>query len=360
MTEPSAIEIVFETDSEIVLRDGPSVGNAFKSLDFVPGSALRGAFAGKWFSQRSADEEFDDLFNRSVRVCDARPLSTGGLRTFPVPNSISRCKSGCPEPTVSDGFAQQLQHAANPAAPPPSPLCSACGGALKPVGGYVDAEGNPPASARLRPRGQTATADDAALDGSLRYREALPRGEQLASWLVGPSDALNRFVEACDITGGLVINVGESRSTRGRLRVRAASPVDLPDQEDSDVLVVLASRTITVDDHLRPHDHFVDVVSDDGERALMGANGAPMRWLGRTVPVAGWNSGQGIPKPTDWALSAGTAAAYELLGDRCFGDRFIDHGVGLRRTEGFGEVVLLNSEEHSQLRNKIAERLGGK
>ncbi len=347
MTGTGTVEAVFEAADEIVLKDGASIGNVHRSLDFIPGSSIRGALAGRWLQRRAADDEFVHLFDTAVSVGDATPMSQNGQRTMPIPWSLQRCKAGCPRPTVVDRIHDVID------ADGGLSLCPNCSGGFKPMSGYLTVDGSV-GSCPLVPRGQTAAAGGTAEEGMLRYREAIPAGSRFVSAVGGSEESVERFLERCDVQAGLRLRVGESRSTRGALELveLRSAPTRLFDEKQEMFAVVMRSRAIVVDLYLRPDVHPYPLSLEHFPLTFDGTED-PIRWMAPPAPVAGWNGGQGIPKPVDLALPAGSAFLYELLTPAVARQE----GVGLRRAEGFGEVELVTPEEHAGLRTVLQTQL---
>lgn len=83
----------------------PGDENASRSLNFVPGSVMRGALANRYFASRNlpndeaaVDEQSRDLFfNNAVRFLDCMPADEDGKRTFPIPLAWFAEKDGLAE-----------------------------------------------------------------------------------------------------------------------------------------------------------------------------------------------------------------------------------------------------------------------
>ncbi len=342
------LEIVFETRSELVLKDGASVGNIHSSLDFVTGSSLRGALAARWLEERPADERFLDLFERQVMVGDATPATDCEARTFPIPRSIQRCKASCPNPTVVDRLAEGLDPGLGA-----EPFCGHCGGGYAPTAGYISQDGTL-VSVPLRPRGQTANDEDGtAAHESLRYRDTIPKGTKFVSCIRGHRKKVEAFLDGSRLDEGSRLRVGESRSTRGSLEVTKIRWQEPRECDELEVAIVLCSRAIMLDPWLRPTTRVI-AEADDRLAIEHPLTVQPLKWAGPLTPVAGWNGGQGIPKPTDQAVPAGSTFAFMLEN----GAAIRSQGVGVRRAEGFGEVQLIGASQHAELAAAVAKEGG--
>jgi len=54
------------------VTDGPTIGNTHRTLDYIPGSSLRGAFAGRYIARHKVDQDFTSFFDGELLVSDAR------------------------------------------------------------------------------------------------------------------------------------------------------------------------------------------------------------------------------------------------------------------------------------------------
>jgi CRISPR-associated Csx10 family RAMP protein len=85
-------------------------------------------------------------------------------------------------------------------------------------------------------------------------------------------------------------------------------------------------------------------------RPTVDVDGGQVRCLAAVTGherVRGWNAAHGLPRQDEWAVARGAVYAYLFEGDADARDRFqkrlnrLEHdGVGLRRNEGFGSVVI--------------------
>jgi CRISPR-associated protein Csx10 len=94
-------------------------------------------------------------------------------------------------------------------------------------------------------------------------------------------------------------------------------------------------------------------VDDPGrwqDRPAVGVDGGQIRCLTAVTGqerLRGWNAAHGLPRQDEWAISRGAVYAYLFEGDADARDRFqrrLDRlerkGIGLRRNEGFGDLVI--------------------
>jgi CRISPR-associated protein Csx10 len=330
----------------------PSGGTAVDTYRHIPGSVLRGALAAAWIRKHgvpaSAEarlrEQFVTLFERGVRF---GPLLAPGWDVVPL--SVLRCKyrpylecrntltDSAQEPEPSDSAAASVN-------------CTVCQGPLTVGRGEVEPVNAPlqgddsAGSATVRTTRVKLTDRETAADGMLFTRTALShrtsdgRARTLTGRIVGGGPWL---------MGTHRIQLGGRRSTGGDASCRIepdttthqnAGPA-LTLLEGYRLVLRLTSPAIFVDDYGR--------ATDQPDRAhlqhLLGIEvPAPARSWTRRELTGGWHAATRLPKPDDYAASAGCVYEYHLRedpGSQALA-RLVDHGVGLRRPEGFGWIAL--------------------
>jgi hypothetical protein len=161
---------------------------------------------------------------------------------------------------------------------------------------------------------------------------------------------------------------GGDRFDRGRIAAWSENFVrstagDVLDAELHFVFsLTMPSGAILLDDLLRhswdPSDAIdwlppMPVVDDN--RPVLGrdgreVDGGELRCLTaitRQERVRGWNAALGLPRQDEWAVARGSVYAYVFEGDKESRESLLDrlerlqgNGLGLRRSEGFGDVVV--------------------
>jgi hypothetical protein len=293
--------------------------------------------------------------------------------------------------------------------------CARCGEDVKPLSGfYTPASGNSAAcAARSSTRvvaahvGIDRTTSTAAesIFFTLEALEPGPDPHGSAPDLVGWIDAddwahgqLLKLISAEDS----MITLGHAR-TRGYGRVRIELREALPGTEDHDArehwssellaflgrpefgighldpsrclafALTLPTGAVLVDDLLRATQDPADAVEwlpripsvdDPGSSARDGreVEGGILRWVGgvtRHERLRGWNAAHGLPRQDEWAVARGSVFAYLFEGgsdgraalhDRL--DQVERQGIGLRRNEGFGDVVVSDAFHREYLRQE--------
>ena len=91
-----------------------------------------------------------------------------------------------------------------------------------------------------------------------------------------------------------------------------------------------------------------------------------MQWIAAVTKheqLRGWNAAHGLPRQDEWSVARGSVYVYCFQGTTEARAGLIQHlstlsedGVGLRRNEGFGTVVV-SDDFHYQFRNQQEVRL---
>lgn len=314
-----------------VFPDRPGGGNSASTLEFVPGTALRGALAQRFLRRvGSPDDTFNTLFEGGLRFLDGR-IVHDDVRSTPVPASFRKCKN-C-------GLAQRKDLVGPDQA---RTACVGCGGSFTAVRGWWTGGSEFPA-VRTVFRGKTAMNNGTAEEGSLRFAAALDCGQVFEARIVGPGGRIDQLLNLLDLGCGTRLRMGAAASVGGRFevdgkieRVHPTLPTEI--HADGLVAVDLVSRAVLVDPFLRA------VTLPEPPAGWRLADRGRQPWAYTALDeVHGWNAGQQLPKPVDLAVTAGSVVVLERdTGDVAASvdslQAWLDHGIGLRRSEGFGEV----------------------
>lgn len=318
--------------SRVSVGNGPAVVNDRPLQETLPGSSIRGALATAYaidtgMSWREPSEAFLQAFEQSITFGPAMP---GGRHIEP----LSRVS--CKYPVNSQCRAASTDVAAVTLAggsiPTTCPECDRPWELGK--GGLVD--DTEPLLPQIGTRGTVSTtraaldSDGVAVDGQLFTRRALVEGVRCRGRLVAHPTAPTEVVDW--LTREQRIRVGGQRSVLGAMTWSASRSTPDSAQTPSRAILRCISPLILVDRYgaptLDPADEFRQRL--DGARILA-------RWT-RPVRVSGWHAAAGLPKPEDWAISAGAAFLMDGLPPDT-GQRLLA-GLGLRTVEGFGQLDL--------------------
>ncbi len=281
------------------------------SHDHITGAVLRGALARAYIDRHGAPSQansnaFRALFDGSARF---GPLSINGSR---IGQSIRRCKyhdAQAGHPTVVD------------LAFDPMPAWCAAGSAT--------------VSSGVETTSATATAIDpktgTVAEAQLFAREALHAQRIFSGWIVVPDQATADHLAQIDR-----VVIGARGSVMGSAVLTWGAPVEtpLPAALDRVVLRTL-SPTFLTDDSGRP---MMDAVTAFEDALGLTLNPDEV-WAGRELldATGGWHAASRLPKPREIGLDAGITVVASSPSAGKLKD-LLDHGLGLRRSEGFGWV----------------------
>jgi CRISPR-associated protein Csx10 len=303
------------------IGDRPRDDFVLSTRDYLPGSAVRGAFAGAWLARHGPSEPgtperkaFTGLFEGGVRFgtllrADAEPASLAVIGHKYEP--LDTCEVVDYDRAAGDQ---------------PPPYCSKC---------WSPIERLTAGRAEVRRRTSVAIgADGVAVRGQLFTRETLPEGTVFRGTLIADQD-LAATLEALG-----PIRVGGRRTTHGLAQVAIDPAVNPPGAErrgEDHLILRLRSPGIFTDDNGYPS-------RDPSPSELRAALGCPAhvvrRWF-RWHQDGGWHMASGLPKPSELAVAAGST--YLIMTERRVDDPQLNmlarRGVGLRRHEGFGDLA---------------------
>ena len=384
----------------VVKRDRQSERSG--GVSTISGTMVRGALAQTYLrSQGAADATFRRLF-LDEGSCRFGPLDPAS-RLFPL-TSVSCKREAGPLAAGKHGIKDMLwdriaQRLGAGAGFSDLGRCVKCHHDLKQYSGFYQ-HPNQPSQRTAAPRHTVTThvgidrITNTAAESiffTLEAMEAGPGSEgglpSLTGWIDMDDEchaALTSLLQAQD---SLVV-LGHARTRGyGRVALTVDGPLDSRDRFDrgriaawsenfvrstaGDVLdaelhfvfsLTMPSGAILVDALLRnswdPSDAIdwlppMPVVDDN--RPVLGregreVDGGELRCLTaitRQERVRGWNAALGLPRQDEWAVARGSVYAYVFEGDKESRESLLDrlerlqgNGLGLRRSEGFGDVVV--------------------
>lgn len=341
----------------------------------ISGSALRGALAAKYIQNHhiadpSQDYDFQNLFlNEQVIYSDLVP---GGLV---LPLTAMSCKR-------RPGFKEEGRHGvydalfANITSTVPI-NCPECGQDLKRLEGYHDFN-------RVQ-KLETSVSTHVGIDRitstaapEILYSDAeIDEGQMLHGKIYAPEAYIPRLIELLE--GDFYVGRSKTRG-KGKVRVVSATVADW----DLDTMrlswemwnhkakimlgkmwrwdflfsVTLHSDVIIVDEFLRASNDLSDDVRWLPKAAMRECKfgDGTIEFVGRFCQldrISGWNSAHKLPKNDDFCIRRGSVFIYGFTGNEAdklqLQDKLIEmsfNGIGLRRSEGFGRIVI-NDSFHS-------------
>ncbi len=305
-------KITLNTKQRISLGTGSEKAFLTRSHPYVPGSVVRGALAAAWLREGYPHSTaFQQIFENG-RFSDALPEGVAVQS-----QSVVRKKYG--SHTVDDDRDLAFDDT-------PKELSE------EPLKGDYDFASNFSAQ---KQRTVTATALEprrhVAKDGSLFSREALEKGTSFIGTIVLPDSVSPKLL--LKLT---TIFVGGRSSVMGRTEVRIEEEPPLKLPEDNTIIIRTLSQAIIVDDFGVPVTNFkealeildIDVVKVWAPRVNSGIAG-------------GWHAASGLPKPMEIGLAPGATAKIKRPSNEML-ERLLDEGIGLRRSEGYGWIEIVD------------------
>lgn len=390
---PGVLWVLARADAPLVISAAPEVGNATRTLAHVPGTSLRGAIAGYLLHNgwEPSGQPFQSIFVREqVHFGPLYPCQSWSRERsfpFPAPASLLTCKYH-PGLRSDDPRAHGVVDALEGTAAP-----ERCGGdpkpaPLSPLGSILQAEHDDVAergvlravkpntmlAAHVRIDPETQRAEE----HMLYAQEQVVAGTWFAGFLWGPPPLLDAIRNAVDGKG---VTVGKAR-TRGHgdlvLHLRVPSGASHPvlpgilpfssaegaPGNAAEFTLTLYSDLIALDALLRP----VTLLDGPALWSLLDGSGAApfelVRGYATTRTVLGFNGVPGRPRTADVSIVAGSTWRFRWTDParreqvQPMLDRAQERGLGLRRGEGFGRVVVdlpLHARRLDQTRGRDAD-----
>lgn len=311
-------------------RTGPR-GFLTRSHPYLPGSVVRGALARAWITRHgSPDHRFVEVFERQVRYGPALPP-----QIKQVAQTVVTCKYH-----REDANHLPRYDLANPPSPLPSPCTS-----WEPGHGNLTWNGAHEVTSTALDRGTITAAER-----QLFSRETLPAKTRFTGHLVAQAPVAELTEIDRILVGGRGSVMGESTVT--------IREISAPTEELTQTLTFLVTQTptILVDEAGRPSldpSFALSLAGVDPEQAQWSGwipNGEPFCDLGRQVRaqvegMGGWHIASGLPKPGEVAVAPGLVIRLE---DPADARRLLEHGLGLRRPEGFGWLAPYQPQDPKQ------------
>jgi CRISPR-associated protein Csx10 len=318
----------------LTLRQPAQIGDRARddfvlgTQEYVPGTVVRGAFAGAWLARNGVPVrgtpgrgEFLQLFEGGVRF---GPLLRPGTEFLPlsVVTHKYREQQTCAEVEYDRALTGE------------APLrCPDCGSPLEQV--KILRGTLPP----VRRRTSVSIGESGvARRGVLFTRETLEAGQEFRGTLVAADPG------SLAVLAGLgPIRIGGRRTTHGLADIgiregAGGSPLPAAQRrEDGKLVIRLRSPGVFTDPQGRPS-------QDPDPAELTEVLGTPAqvvhRWT-RWQQAGGWHVASGLPKPAELAVVPGST--YVISTERAVADAALDQlgrrGLGLRRHEGFGDLA---------------------
>lgn len=348
------------------ISEQPAIGNEVETLDYIPGSALRGMLADLYLrSGGAANNDFRNVFcsddvsfpNLYPTHCNPLPLSAFTCKRHPgfISEEIQdsdNINRGVWNLLFEDfsafsGSVHNRQHK------------DQCDGPLKPHIGWYDGGTSDPTSGKALERLLTTRTaihpkSGSALDGSLHSQQELAADSTFNGLLLSSAGYDNLLNAVITHLGGLDTSIiaytGRRRAGQLKIEIKPfAHATSAPFffngwQQGTDpcyFTLTFTSDVILVDRLLRP------IISLDSQ-TLKNEMQFPVdvcveKAFVSSRRITGWNAVAQIFKPDDVAMVKGSSFLLKITeADKRKVEAWMDEktqaGIGLRRAEGFGRV----------------------
>lgn len=345
-----------------------AVSNVEKSLDYIPGSTLRGAMAKEWLKKNPIDNKFKAIFTEDlIHFCN---LYIDGAK--PIPLSALTCKyhNGFTMDDAGKGYFKHgvvdillpLIKEKNEAIPPIYSNCGICSAPMKRHGGYYrNFYKTVAVSKRLIYHSAISAVSETAAESKLYSLEVIEEDQIFENEILihdnSLADGLLRFFDDKDT---LFLGSDKSRGL-GRFKVMEYSSKNSVDKNELSMLekgihgfntklglndgktyfsITLQSDAIISDQFMRYKSTIesVDIGIDDS-KLILG--------IAENRIISGWNALLKIPKDDDVAIIKGSVFVYSVdnLDSNTIGTlyKLEKEGIGKRRSEGFGRLTICDS-----------------
>ncbi len=296
------------------------------TLEYVPGSVVRGAFAAAWLARHGVSapgtpqrEEFLNLFEGGVRFGSLLREGTEFMSLAVAGHKY--------DPTDACDYVDYDRAMGDE--PPSHCPCRDCESPLEQLKGLHG--GRPD----VRRRTSTAIGESGvAVDRTLFTRETLQAGQVFRGTIV--ADENLRAI----LAGLGPVRIGGRRTTHGlaQVSIRDGGPPPTAQRRPDGMLVVrLRSPGIFTDACGRPASH----PSAEELEEVLGVPARVVKSWTRWEQAGGWHAASGLPKPQELAVCAGST--FLIHPERTVDDSALvklgARGLGLRRHEGFGDLA---------------------
>lgn len=360
-----------ELNVKIVARSPICLSSSYtgftsQTIEYISGSALRGALAGAYLrAGRSAEDPlFRELFmSEQVSFPNLYPGASGSA---PIPMSARSCKRfpGSGDDASEHGVFDRLMEmtASEKQDVTNSLRCPRCSSPLDRINGFYHRTGKVARNIKVKKRLMThvgiSRLTGTAEEGFLYSLEVLEEGQEFSGQIICAdhlADKLQGLLE--QFRGELFVGTARTRGL-GRLSIADISPSKpvAPDLKTFDqryranvndtapkgvyFTLTLLSDAILQDDFFR----YQGVIGVDHLVAygLKSEAIEPQEYLAQQIRIQGWNSAAGWPKEDNIGIRKGSVFLYHYSGETAVLQNAMlkiqQTGIGGRRAEGFGRV----------------------
>lgn len=366
----SRISLDVETEQPVVLARSHFSGNIVYTVDYIPGSAIRGAIASKFIKRNGKPEDnwekFKKIFCSDMVRFENIYIADSSRYIFPIPFSSKTCKAynGFLNDDEKTGPYHGISDYLTKGIPDYCPKCKHKT-PLENINGFYSVS-DPDSYTLIRRvdikkgfsiHNEIEDETQRTKEGILYTLEHIGEEQKFkGSIFFADKDIRKAFKN--DVIGEndeFYLYVGQARSPgMGKIRVKWAfddfsfdQGFFLPLEErfnnfDKNCFsITLYSDAILGDEYLRG----LTSLSSTYLSKVLEVKLVPVKTFSSYHIVSGWHSGAHLPKEDDIAITKGSTFLFRYNGD----DRkklikglktLEEEGIGLRRNEGFGRIVV--------------------
>jgi CRISPR-associated protein Csx10 len=371
------LELTIKVEEPLILANKPVGGNIVHTLDYITGSALRGAFAARYLSLKGLSEkdEFRQFFwSNEVRFGNLYPESEGDF-VFPLPISAKTCKgykgfkNDDPSKEIH-GISDYLLHEI-----PESCFCNA---PLENYPCFYEFFPNNYSYCKKLEVGKRFSVHSEIEDKTKRSKEGIlytlehiNEEEKFLGNIIFSQESVYESFKKLFFNSGTPISfkIGQARSrgmgkvietthsfnsdsffvtSKGTVeeRVKAFNEGNL-DNNEITFSLTLFSDAIICDKFLRYLTTIPEWIVGEELNILSGKIEKINAFTAYRM-LSGWNAALGIPKENEIVINKGSSFLYTFKGSGEENDRKLirgleeleNRGIGFRRNEGFGEIIV--------------------
>jgi CRISPR-associated protein Csx10 len=368
---PVRLRVVARADEPLLISEKAEAGNQFQTVEYIPGSALRGALAGRVAARHDLDKVDSDAYRAFVRLFfrdgvqfptlyPAHRVSNAIYPAVLAPLDLLSCE-------LYPGFAATETAAAHSAAgfalrDDLHPACLRCNSDLKPLGGFLSLRSGPhrlEINRLSEMHVHIHPGTHRAASGDLFGYDVLAPGQYFVGELTCADAAA--WENLCALAGlpeeggRLTLRLGKAcRRGYGKITLWIERQPDgaehpwlqLPlAQRVTDPTAPLVLTLLTDAIVPDPWGRFQTSLDADWLSQALGVKVRVKRAFCANRVVDSFNAQLGLPRWRDVALRAGSAVGLEIT-EAIDLPELLKHlekvereGLGLRRSEGFGRVA---------------------
>lgn len=364
------IRLDVETKQPVVLARSHFSGNIVYTMDYIPGSALRGAMASRFIERLGKPEDnwekFKKYFCSDMVRFENMYMAEGSSYVIPIPLSSKTCKAyngfrwddkqTGPHHGVSDYLTKGIPDYC-PKCKHETPLENITGFYSVPHrDSYTQIE-SVDIKKRFSIHNEIEDETQRTKEGILYTLEQIGEEQEFKGSIICADNGI-RDDFTNDVIGEddeFYLYVGQARSRgMGQIGIKWAFDDFSFDQgffppleerfngfDEKCFSVTLYSDVILVDEYLR----CLTSLSSSYLSKILEVELIPVKIFSTYHIVSGWHSGARLPKEDDVAITKGSTFLFQYNGNER--EKLVkglntleEEGIGLRRNEGFGRIVI--------------------